>query len=199
MWVYWQGSKLPGKYADPLNALGPVFVDSSVTDLGDVNSHLMAKYGMAACEKGFSRLQYPVSVDSYPIENVRTTFEIFAKIPAEFKTSVIMLEAYATNRVNEIPNDSISYPDRNGKLLLAPLLTYPADSSLDQTGFEIGNSLRDALLKGTGNLIAYVNYAHGDESLEAIYGYDSWRLEKLRSLKKEYDPHGRFNFYAPIK
>lgn len=199
MWVYWQGSKLPQEYYGPLNALGPVFIDSSVTDLGDVNSHLMAKYGMAACEKGFSRLQYAVSVNSYPIANIRATLENFAQIPAEFRTSVVMLEAYATNRVIEIPDDSISYPDRGGKLLLAPLLTYPANASLDQTAFDIGDSLREALMKDTGKLVAYVNYARGDESLEAVYGYDSWRLDKLRTLKREYDPHGRFNFYVPIK
>lgn len=47
---------------------------------------------------------------------------------------------------------------------------------------------------------AYVNYARGDESMEEMYGYEDWRLEKLRGLKKQYryDPHGRFNFYAPI-
>ncbi len=42
------------------------------------------------------------------------------------------------------------------------------------------------------------NYAHGDESLEEIYGYEPWRQQKLQDLKKAYDPLGRFNFYAPI-
>jgi FAD/FMN-containing dehydrogenase len=45
---------------------------------------------------------------------------------------------------------------------------------------------------------SYVNYAHGDEKLESLYGYEPWRLEKLRALKKEYDPKGKFSFYAPI-
>ena len=47
-------------------------------------------------------------------------------------------------------------------------------------------------------LSAYINYAHGDEPLEAIYGYEPWRLERLRSLKKQYDPDFRFKFYNPI-
>jgi hypothetical protein len=36
------------------------------------------------------------------------------------------------------------------------------------------------------------------EILESIYGYDAWRLERLRSLKKAYDPEDRFSFFVPI-
>ena len=32
-----------------------------------------------------------------------------------------------------------------------------------------------------------------------LYGYEPWRLEKLRGLKKVYDPKGKFNFYNPVK
>lgn len=45
---------------------------------------------------------------------------------------------------------------------------------------------------------AYVNYAMGFEPIEQWYGYEPWRLNKLRTLKKRYDPHGRFNYYNPI-
>lgn len=46
---------------------------------------------------------------------------------------------------------------------------------------------------------SYVNYAHGDESLQEMYGFESWRLEKLRALKTLWDPEGKFGFYAPIR
>ena len=48
-------------------------------------------------------------------------------------------------------------------------------------------------------LNAYVNYAFGDETQEEVYGYEPWRLERLRALKKKYDPLGGFNFYEPIE
>ena len=56
------------------------------------------------------------------------------------------------------------------------------------------------MLNGTGSeLRAYVNYANGDESQGAVFGYEPWRLQRLRELKKRYDPLGRFNFYEPIQ
>lgn len=44
----------------------------------------------------------------------------------------------------------------------------------------------------------YVNYAFGDEPLESMYGYEPWRLSKLRGLKQKYDPDNRFRFYNPL-
>lgn len=45
----------------------------------------------------------------------------------------------------------------------------------------------------------YVNYAFGDESAESMYGYEQWRLKRLRELKGYYDPKERFRFYNQIK
>lgn len=44
----------------------------------------------------------------------------------------------------------------------------------------------------------YVNYAHGDENLQELYGYEAWRVARLKTLKRKYDPEGHFSFYAPI-
>lgn len=42
----------------------------------------------------------------------------------------------------------------------------------------------------------YINFAHGDETPEAIYGAS---LPKLKQLKKKYDPAGVFNQWFTIK
>ena len=46
----------------------------------------------------------------------------------------------------------------------------------------------------------YVNYAigHSYESVQSVYGYEPWRLERLVDLKAKYDPHNRFRFFVPI-
>jgi FAD/FMN-containing dehydrogenase len=41
----------------------------------------------------------------------------------------------------------------------------------------------------------YINFAHGDETLEAIYGSS---LPRLREVKKKYDPTGAFNQWFAI-
>lgn len=46
--------------------------------------------------------------------------------------------------------------------------------------------------------VNYVNYANGSESLQSIYGYEPWRLERLTALKAAYDPQNKFRFYNPI-
>lgn len=198
-WVYYNGASIPSAFTDPLYALDPIAVDSSVTDLAGVNTHLMATVDGASCAKGFSRVFYPVNLITWSLTNLRTVLDIFAAMPSAYRNSVVMLEGYPVNRVVEIPSDSTAYPDREGRLLVSPLLTYAANATLDAEAFEIGEKMRDALLEGTGlKLNAYVNYARGDESLEAVYGYEEWRLERLGKLKKAYDPEGKFNFFEPI-
>ncbi|KAI1487747.1 hypothetical protein F5X96DRAFT_672344 [Biscogniauxia mediterranea] len=32
----------------------------------------------------------------------------------------------------------------------------------------------------------------GDKSIKCVYGYEPWRLEKLRALKAQYDPYAPF-------
>ena len=64
---------------------------------------------------------------------------------------------------------------------------------------ELSQSVRDILFRGSGmsSMAVYVNYAHGNESLNEVYG-EEWRVRKLRHLKEKYDPMGKFNFYNPI-
>lgn len=174
-------------------------VDSSVTDLPGANAHLVANKDGAACAKGFTRKMVPIGVQEYDIAAMRKAFEIFGSVPPEFRNSVMFTEGWPTNRVKEIDPDSTAYPDRAGEFLISPLLSYSPNMSLGALADDFNGRIRDALIGGDrAKLVAYVNYARGDESMEEMYGREPWRLEKLRRLKKEYDPFGRFNFFAPI-
>jgi len=55
---------------------------------------------------------------------------------------------------------------------------------------------------GYGRLQQYVSYGNGTSTMkdpvEALYGYEPWRLEKLRGLKQQYDPDNVFRWYQPI-
>lgn len=49
---------------------------------------------------------------------------------------------------------------------------------------------------GFGEPRMYVSYAHGDESQDVVYG--KRKLDRLRALKKKWDPKGAFSFNVPI-
>jgi FAD/FMN-containing dehydrogenase len=199
MHVFMEGAVIPSEYTDPLYALSPVSVDQSVTDLEGLFDVLGANWSGPVCTKGLSRAMLPVSADTYPLPALREVMNIMTNLPPELRYSSVMLGGFPTNRIGEIPDDSTAYPDRGGQLLLAPLLTWEKNANFDAIAWEINGRIRDVLVEGTEKKQeAYVNYARGDESLEELYGYEPWRLEKLRRLKKEYDPYERFNFYAPI-
>jgi hypothetical protein len=55
---------------------------------------------------------------------------------------------------------------------------------------------------GYGRLWQYVSYDNGTSTLknpvEALYGYEPWRFERLRALKEKYDPDNVFRWYQPI-
>lgn len=50
---------------------------------------------------------------------------------------------------------------------------------------------------GYDKLHVYQNYAHA-EPLQAFYGYESWRVERLRGLKRKFDAGNVFGGYHPI-
>lgn len=63
---------------------------------------------------------------------------------------------------------------------------------------EWGLKVRENFVRtgGFDEPVTYVSYARGDESQEALYGRR--KLERLRALKKRWDPKGVFSFNAPI-
>lgn len=200
--VYWNGAgNIPTEYTDPLNALKPVSVAEARVDLLGANANTGASYTGPACADGSVRQTFPVDLNSWDLNNLRTAINLFSTFPASLSNSVMLLEGFATNRVLEIPTASTAYAYRSSQLLASPLFTYPANNAtLDAYVLGMGRQIRAAMLNGTGlQLRAYVNYANGDESQEAVFGYEPWRLQRLRDLKKRYDPSGRFNFYEPIK
>ena len=51
------------------------------------------------------------------------------------------------------------------------------------------------LLAYTDFLHSYINFAHGDEDLDVVYGPS---LSRLQALKKKYDPNNVFNHWFPL-
>lgn len=80
------------------------------------------------------------------------------------------------------------------------LLAIYNEVSLDEAAAEWLAGSADMLhaQSGFARPAVYVNYANGTEGLGASYGYDEWRLQKLKELKRKWDPEGMFSSYHPI-
>lgn len=200
--VFWQGPSFPSKYSDPLDALKPFSVTSKYTDLAGANALSGSNLDGPNCASGFGRQTFPVDLVEWSPANLRKVLNIFAELPGTgLETSGMLLEAYAVNGVKLVDAASTAFPLRHGNILAAPTFTYDASNATqDALAYSYGKKVREAMLAGTGERLgAYVNYAIGDESNEAVYGYEKWRLKRLRDLKKKYDPQGKFGFFERIE
>jgi len=76
-----------------------------------------------------------------------------------------------------------------------PVISFKPDASLNDKAVQFGTKVRTILQEGSGQRErhAYMNYAHGDEELNFLYGYEVWRRTKLQALKKRYDALNRFS------
>ncbi|KAK8006843.1 hypothetical protein PG989_000833 [Apiospora arundinis] len=189
---------------------------SAVVDITQINGVAGANLSSPFCGYGAEITMSPVGLRRWNVTALRKAFDVYASLPPRLQASAALLEGYSVEAVQRVPADATAFPDRFNNLLVSPVMiaAAPGGDDDDNNGNEDGesgqsdtraemqeyaNRFRDALLEGSGDrLYAYVNYASGDEGLEAIYGYDQWRLEKLRRLKQIWDPKGRMDFYNPI-
>ncbi|TGO26970.1 hypothetical protein BPAE_0050g00600 [Botrytis paeoniae] len=121
-------------------------------------------------------LRYPIGLKSYNVTAVRQVYNeidlTFRKVP-EIAGSFFLLEGYSTQAVKAIDAASTAFPHRDDNILVTSYVMYAPDSNVDPIAKEFGEKLRRYLLDGSDDpehLRAYVNYADGDESLQAIYG-----------------------------
>ncbi|KAH7245213.1 hypothetical protein BKA59DRAFT_475500 [Fusarium tricinctum] len=192
------------EYAKPLHDIGPLNVNAGAAPMPDLASIAIMGQDTPACAKGLTGLRYPIGLKTYNAPAVRKVFnsiaEITRRVP-ELTGSFFLLEGYPTHGVKAIDAKNSAFPHRDDEILITSYLSYKPNATLDGLAQEHGENLRRHLLEASDDpehLRAYVNYAHGVESLESIYGHESWRIEKLKALKKKWDPENRMRFYAPI-
>lgn len=158
----------------------------------------------AGCAYGLTSLRYPVGLKSYNVAAVRKVYdhieETFRTVP-ELAGSFFLLEGYSTQGVKAVDPASTAFPHRDDEILVTSYVQYKPNSAIEHTAQEFGKKLRNIFLEGSDDpkhLRAYVNYANGDEPLEAVYGWEEWRLKKLRQLKHQWDPANKMKYYVPF-
>ncbi|RAL14899.1 FAD-binding oxidoreductase [Aspergillus homomorphus CBS 101889] len=198
-------SRVDPVYTDAFRNINPISVPSGSGTYKDVARWIRFDFSNPTycTAKNVSALHFPVGLPSWNTTTQRMVYDAFTNLTAgnsPFRASEFMLEGFPLQGVKAIPTSSTAYPHREDNVIGYPLIFYRANTSLDHTAIEAGEAIRRMLIEGSGKaeLHSYVNYALGDEPPESIYGYEYWRLSKLKELKKKYDPERRFSHYAPI-
>ncbi|KAL8703191.1 MAG: hypothetical protein Q9201_003610 [Fulgogasparrea decipioides] len=145
-----------------------------------------------------------ICLKTYNITANRQTYDLFKTFVnnhPEFAGSILQFEDYALEGMKAVDPASTAYPHRDDNILVSFAPVYARSTASDALALDFANQARRIWHAGDTpgrNVTAYLNYANGDESVEALYGYESWRLDRLRGLKKIYDPYNKFRFFNPI-
>ncbi|PTU20486.1 hypothetical protein P175DRAFT_0217630 [Aspergillus ochraceoroseus IBT 24754] len=193
------------KYTKPFIEIGPIVTSGDKGTYHDIPTWSGFAIDSPVCMKtGLASMRFPVDLQRYNPLVQRATYDIFSSVTHQnpaLNNSMFLWEGYSLQGVQSIPAESTAYPNRAGNLLVSPVITYePSGLEREIEARAFGESLRQIVHHGSGQkeLYAYVNYAFGDEGPRSWYGYEPWRLDRLRELKAKYDPEHRFNFYAPF-
>ncbi|KAB5563516.1 putative FAD-dependent oxygenase [Coniochaeta sp. 2T2.1] len=196
-------------YTSPFHALSPLAVDIKSGTYRDIASwfHINADSPVCLKNTGLAGLRFPLYLERHNVTAQRALYTAFADGTRgednPFHDSVFIFEGYSFLGVKgRESGDSSAFAYREGNnMLVSPNVQYTVTTpERDEQAREFGERLRDIMWQGSGRRKkrVYVNYAYGDEGVEELYGDEEWRGERLRGLKRRYDPRGRFNYYAPI-
>jgi len=191
-------------YTTPFHNIGPIAITPNTGTYFDLARWTGIALDQGPCQfAGMANPRFPVYLPAYNKTAMQEVYDLFKAGTAgssPFAGSLFMFEGYSMQGVEAVSDASTAYAFRADNLLVAPLIQYtPGTAALDAQAAQFGNSLRQALHRGSGRtqMHTYVNYAYGDETPKAWYGADLWRQDRLKALKKKYDPKGKFSFYAP--
>ncbi|KAL9034019.1 MAG: hypothetical protein Q9214_007236, partial [Letrouitia sp. 1 TL-2023] len=183
--LYYTGtSSAAYRFVEPFLALEPLVVENATVPYAKLATALGVGVGGAICAPGLSHRLFPVGLLEYNVNANRKLYSLYEKLLTEeplFNKSTVQFEGYALQGMKAVDPASSAYAHRADNLLVP----------LEDTALRYGLQARKIIQEGDKPgrpLNAYVNYAYGDETVEQLYGHESWRLQKLRALKKKWDP-----------
>ncbi|OJJ04867.1 hypothetical protein ASPVEDRAFT_86246 [Aspergillus versicolor CBS 583.65] len=190
-------------FLEPYEALDPVVSTGQYHPYPDVPDATGTGVHSPMCQHGKTNMQFPFGLLEHNITATRQIYDYFANVTAAqpvYNQSIVVFEAYSLQGVQAVDPAESAFPHRADRFLCDVLITYDPDSSLDNRAIAIGKQISRLWAEGQPGQEEhiYVNYAFGDEPLEQVYGYEPWRLDRLRAAKARYDPNNIFRYYNPL-
>lgn len=181
----------------PLFDLGPLTNSSVVTPYQGWNA---ANDGF--CTRGGRKPAFSTTIDNMNAGNWPRVWELYKGFQGRpgAQNTAVLIERYNLTAAQAVPAGSTAFAEekRRGAFAQAIVIPWYEDAALDAQAEAFGAQVRD-IWKFSSSAVAnptYINFAHGDEELQAIYGS---ALDRLRTLKQKFDPTGVFNQWFPIK
>ncbi|KAJ4363215.1 hypothetical protein N0V83_010335 [Neocucurbitaria cava] len=207
MYIIQEGvDAVDSKYTQAFHDLGPLVVSPQSGTYKDLAAWTDIALDSPPCQDfGFNNPRFPIYIKSYNVTAQKIAYDLYASAVSgannTYTNSIFMFEDYATGGVRALDTSATAFGFRQDLILAAPLIIYePTDKARDTAVGQLGNKLREIIREGTGSteVHSYVNYAYGNEGPKGWYGYETWRQDRLKALKKKYDAKGKFSFYGPI-
>ncbi|OTB10571.1 hypothetical protein K445DRAFT_69978 [Daldinia sp. EC12] len=152
----------------------------------------------AICAANITRDLYSWNMKKYSASTYDASFakmdRYFADYPGA-RSSVLQFEFFPNQAMAAVPYDDTAFAWRDTTAYVNfNMLFDDNDIATRNASIALGLELRDDLVATSGypDITVFVNYAHGDEKLEQIYGKD--KLPRLAKLKKTWDPNHLFSF-----
>ncbi|CAO2658605.1 Nn.00g063280.m01.CDS01 [Neocucurbitaria sp. VM-36] len=191
-----KGTEETGRKAfAPFYALGPVSESSAVTTYDHWND---ANIGF--CTREDRKPAYSSTIKNMSAQKWPQIWELYKGFQAKGPNTAVLVERYNLTKAISAPVGSAAMNEalRRDAFAQAIVIPWYSDASLDSEAEQFGQKVRALWTRSSTptNDPTYANFAHGDETLNAIYGSS---LAKLKTLKKKYDPSNAFNQWFNIK
>ncbi|KAL3477599.1 FAD-binding domain-containing protein [Aspergillus californicus] len=192
------------QYLDAFDKINAIHSEGGTAPYNEIAAVTGTGMDAPGCNVGNVHMHCTAALQVWNATAQRQIYDLYRgniqKYPV-FSRSIVIMEDYAHERVAAIDAASSAYALRDRSLLNLIDIAYTPDSALDAIAYEWASQTRDLWNQGQPDLLpaTYVNYAHGDESAESMYGYEPWRLEKLRQIKAEVDPLGHFDYFNSVR
>ncbi|KAF5636494.1 fad binding domain protein [Fusarium sp. NRRL 52700] len=154
-----------------------------------------------------NKMMGAVCVEKFHLQTTRAFFQSVKDMNEEWAGKGFfgaMFECLPHQKVRELPDETTAFPWRWGSNHFIMFMATPLKLEY-KDAFEAHIDTWKKLFietSGYGRLQQYVNYGNTTSTMrdppEALYGYEPWRLEKLRRLKGIYDPDNVFRWYQPL-
>ncbi|KAK2017437.1 FAD binding domain-containing protein [Colletotrichum eremochloae] len=177
-----------------LYALGPTSNSSSVAGYEAWNAA-----NDPFCARGDRKPAFSTAINHMQPETWPAIWDMYTEFQAKGPNSAVLIERYNLTKAQAAPKGSAALQEalRRDAFAQAIVIPWYTDAALDAEAQDFGRKVRDiwSYTETATKNPTYVNFAHGDETPEAIYGSS---LSKLRQLKKKWDPSGAFNQWFKV-